>query len=100
MEESANVCQFQYFLAKVEDEEITPIVQHSLKLAQSHIQKITEIFNRERYPILYAFNMEEAVDITAPKLYSDTIILHYLHTMGGITLQACSIGVQLDARVA
>jgi len=98
MEESANVCQFQYFLAKVEDEEIRPIVQHSLKLAQSHIQKITEIFNRERYPIPYGFNMEEDVDITAPKLYSDTFILHYLHTMGGITLQAYSLGIQLGVR--
>ncbi|WP_010532080.1 DUF3231 family protein [Lentibacillus jeotgali] len=98
MNESANICQFQYFLAKVEDKEIRPIIQHVLELAQSHINKITEIFNKENYPIPYGFKMEEDVDITAPRLYADTLILNYLHTMGGIVIQAYGLGVQLAVR--
>ncbi|WP_281355707.1 DUF3231 family protein [Virgibacillus ihumii] len=98
MKETSNVCQLQYFLAKVEDEEIRPIIQHVLELAQSHVNKITAIFNAENYPIPYGFKVEEDVDITAPRLFSDNFILNYLHTMGGIVLQSFATGVQLAVR--
>ncbi|QKY68850.1 DUF3231 family protein [Lentibacillus sp. CBA3610] len=98
MNENVNICQLEYFLAKVEDEEIKPIVQYFLELTQTHIRKITALFNKEKYPVPYGFKMEEDVDITAPRLYSDTFILHYLHTMGGFVLQAYAVGVQLAVR--
>lgn len=98
MSDSGNICQLQYFLAKVEDEDVKPIIQHAIELAQSHVTKITGIFNKENYPIPYGFNTEEDVDVTAPKLFSDSFVLHYLHQMGVVALQTYGISISLSAR--
>ncbi|WP_085520945.1 DUF3231 family protein [Tuberibacillus sp. Marseille-P3662] len=98
MNDTALTCQFQQFLAKVEDEEIRPLIQQALDLAQGNIKTLTEIFNKEDYPIPYGFKMDEDVNVTAPRLFSDTYVLNYLHQGAQITLQAYSISLSLAVR--
>ncbi|WP_299094222.1 DUF3231 family protein [uncultured Metabacillus sp.] len=98
MNDSGLICQFQFFLAKVEDEEIRPIIQQALDLSQGNLKTLTEIFNRENYPIPYGFKLNEDVDVSAPRLYSDTYVLHYLHDAAQIALQAYSISLSLSVR--
>ncbi|WP_164669800.1 DUF3231 family protein [Virgibacillus doumboii] len=98
MNDAALICQLQYFLAKVEDNDIRPIIQHNLKLAQSHVVKISEIFNKEDYPIPYGFKLEEDVDVNAPKLYSDTYYLYYMQEGSKVTLQGYGISLSLAVR--
>ena len=45
LNDSASICVLSYFLEKAEDEEIKPLIQFSLELSQSHIQKITTIYH-------------------------------------------------------
>lgn len=98
MQDSAVTCQLQYFLAITNDEDITQLVQHGLNLAQSHITKITEIFNQEQYPIPYGFNTDEDVNISAPRLYSDSFSLYYLQQGAIISMQAHSVSLGLAGR--
>jgi hypothetical protein len=98
MNDTASICQLKYFLSKVEDDEIRVIIEHALRVAKSHIRTLTEIMNKENFPIPFGFNLEEDVDVTAPRLFSDTYVLQYLCQMGRIGLNAYSIGVSLAVR--
>lgn len=98
MNDSASICQLAYFLEKVEDEEIRPLIEHALELAKSHISTLTEIMNKDKFPIPYAFKVEEDVNVNAPRLFSDTYVLHYLQQMGQIGMNAYSLGVSLSVR--
>ncbi|ALX49811.1 DUF3231 family protein [Lentibacillus amyloliquefaciens] len=98
MNDTALICQLKYFLAKVEDEEIRPVIQHTIDVTNRHIETLTGIFNKENYPIPYGFKMDEDVDITAPRLYADTFFLGYLHNVGQIASQAYSISLSLSTR--
>ena len=41
MNDSGLICQLQYFLAKAEDEEIRPLIQQALELAQGNVTALT-----------------------------------------------------------
>ncbi|ALX48836.1 DUF3231 family protein [Lentibacillus amyloliquefaciens] len=98
MNDTGLICQLEYFSAHTEDEEVKQLVMHGLKLAQSHVTKIQEIFNKEIYPIPYGFNLNEDVDVSAPKLYSDSYTLYYLQQGAQLAIQAHSVSLGLAGR--
>ncbi|KKI92390.1 hypothetical protein WQ54_09440 [Bacillus sp. SA1-12] len=98
MNDRAAICQLSYFLNKAEDEEVKPVIEHALKLSQAHIMTLTEIMNKEKFPIPSAFKLEEDVDVNAPSLFSDSYVLQYLLQMGRIGLNAYSMGIALAVR--
>ena len=98
MNDSGSICILTYFLEKVEDGEVKPIVAHALELSQSHIQKITAILTDEKYVIPHGFKLEEDVDLNAPRLYSDIFILNFLHNMSKVGLTLYSESVMASIR--
>ncbi|WP_286231127.1 DUF3231 family protein [Neobacillus mesonae] len=98
MNDSAISCKLTYFLSKVEDEEIKPLIKHALDFAQGNVKTLAEIFNKEKYPIPFGFKLEEDVDAAAPRLYSDTYALNYLHQGAQIALQGYSVNLALAVR--
>lgn len=98
MNDSGSICMLTYFLEKAEDHEIKPIIEFALQLSASHIQKLQSIFKEENHVIPHGFKLEEDVDITAPRLYSDTYILNYLHQMSKIGLTVYSASVSSSVR--
>jgi hypothetical protein len=92
MNDSMSVCVIQYFLEKVEDTEVRPVLEYALSLAQKHIQKVTEIFNKEQYPIPHGFTNED-VNLSTPRLYSDTFMLIYIQNMGKIGMNGYSMAL-------
>lgn len=91
--DSASICVLTFFLEKVEDDEIKPIIKYALELSRSHIQKVTAIFTEERSAIPKGFNIKEDVDLRAPRLYSDTFVLNFINQMSkvGLTLYGASV---------
>lgn len=71
------ICMLKYFLNRVEDEEIRPILQYALNISNSHIQIITNKLDEEGLPAPQGFK-EEDVNINAPRLYTDSFYLFYL----------------------
>ncbi|MDF2910424.1 MAG: hypothetical protein K0Q56_1305 [Sporolactobacillus laevolacticus] len=74
------ICVLKYMLEKVEDSQIKTVFEYALELANTHIQTITGIFKEENFPIPAGFT-DEDVDLSAPRLFSDTYWLKYLHVM-------------------
>ncbi|QGQ98102.1 DUF3231 family protein [Paenibacillus psychroresistens] len=95
--DSMAICVLKYFLAKVQDTEVRPIIEYALKLSTNHVERVTKIFNKENFPIPEGFK-EEDVNVTAPPLYSDTFYLIYLQNMSRAGLIAYSLAVPLMAR--
>jgi hypothetical protein len=98
MSDSLSICVLKYFLEKAEDPEIRSVVEYALELAQTHIVKLTAIFNGEGFPIPYGFKEDEDVDITAPKLFSDAYFIYYLKQWSSIGLDAYSLSLAIATR--
>ncbi|SFE01844.1 Protein of unknown function [Lentibacillus persicus] len=98
MNDAGLICQLEYFTAQTEDEAIKQAAMHGLELAQSHINKIEDIFNKEDYPIPYSFKLKEDVDVNAPRLFSDSYLLYYLHQGAQVAIQAHSVSLGLAGR--
>ncbi|UAL53532.1 DUF3231 family protein [Bacillus sp. CMF21] len=86
MNSSMSKCIFKYFLETVEDNQIRSILEQSLELADAHLKKLSEIFNKESYPIPQGFNVKNDVNMTAPKLFSDSFVLYFIKSMDEIAL--------------
>lgn len=78
--ETLSVCVCKYVLVHIQDGDIRSIFEEALSLSQQHIQKLTEFFNLESFPIPQGFT-DEDVDVNAPALFSDFLWLEYLHDM-------------------
>lgn len=97
MGDTMSRCVLRYFLNKVEDTEIKPIVKYGLSLTNKHIQTITEIFNHEKVPIPQGFT-DDDVDVNAPRLFDDTFIITYVRYMAKLGVAAYAFGYPLTVR--
>lgn len=102
LNDSGSICILTYFLEKCEDAEIKPVIEYALELSQKHIDKLISIFTEEKQAIPHGFKIEEDVDLTAPRLYSDTYVLNFIHQMSkiGLTTYAGSISGSTRADIA
>jgi hypothetical protein len=97
MNDSMATCVIKYALKTVKDPEIIPILEYALHLSSQHIERVTEIFNHENFPIPKGFGNED-VNFDAPPLFSDTFYLIYFQNMSRVGLTAYSIALPLMAR--
>jgi len=74
-------CVLTYFIRTVEDTEIREVLEYAHGLTVEHLTFITDMFANEGIPVPHAFSSED-VNGEAPKLFSDTLMLHYLRQMG------------------
>lgn len=102
LNDSASICLLTYFLNKAEDKEIKEIIEYALELSKSHIKTITAVLTEEKNVVPHGFKMEEDVDLTAPRLYSDSFVLNFINqtSKAGLTLYgaAVSTSVRNDIR--
>ncbi|WP_404330407.1 DUF3231 family protein [Mesobacillus maritimus] len=98
MNDSGSICMLTFFLEKAEDEEIKPIIDHALNISKSHIDKLTSIFKEEKQVVPDGFSVGTDVNLQAPRLYSDTYVLQFIHTMSKIGLTNYSAAVASTTR--
>jgi hypothetical protein len=97
MNDSIIFCINSYFLEKVEDEEVRPIIEFVLSAAKGNISIMEDIFKKESFPIPLGFT-EEDVNQHAPKLFSDTFVLMFLRHMSILAMAASSAALGVAAR--
>ncbi|MED4202967.1 DUF3231 family protein [Neobacillus mesonae] len=95
--DSLATCVNRYFLEKVEDEEVRPIVEWVIRTAKENLAIVRAIFQKEDFPIPIGFS-EQDVNPQAPKLFSDTFVLIYLRQMSIMALTANSAALGLVTR--
>ena len=92
--DTATHCVLTYFLKKVEDEEVRPVIKEGIIRAEKHIEMSKDIFTKMDFPIPIGFR-ENDVNIGAPKLFSDSFMLMYLRHMSILGMGAGSIALGL-----
>jgi hypothetical protein len=98
MNDSMAVCIFTHFLQHIDDKEIEEAVQYALSLAEAHVGTISDIFRNEDIALPDGFNLQNDVDLSAPRLYSDTFYLFYLHNMAKIGGNSYTLALANSAR--
>ncbi|UFU00090.1 DUF3231 family protein [Radiobacillus kanasensis] len=86
-----------YFLEKVEDEDIKKVIVHALEMSKYCVRTIKEIFSHEKLPVPEGFS-ENDVDLNAPKLFSDSLMLMFLENMSKAGLLAHGLSLAGSAR--
>ena len=89
--DTMSICMGKYFLQHVEDAKVRSFIEHGVKVSQGHVQSITKFFNEESFPIPKGFS-EADINLKAPRLFSDSFYLHYLHGMAMMGIVAYSAG--------
>ncbi|WP_223596218.1 DUF3231 family protein [Neobacillus bataviensis] len=97
MGDTITVCVNSYFLEKVEDEEIRPIIEWTLDTAKENVSIMQELFQKENFPIPIGFT-EQDVNTKAPRLFTDTFFLKYLSQMAVSAMTASSAGLTVATR--
>ena len=77
---SMSIQFLNYFNEMVEDTEIKPIIEMALTLSTTHLEQLTNLFQKENIPIPNAFS-ESDVNLNAPRLYTDPFMITYLNHM-------------------
>lgn len=91
------VCVNTYFLDKVEDHEVRPIIEGTLNTAKNNLSILSAIFIKEKFPIPIGFT-DQDVHPQAPRLFSDTFVLMYLRQMSILAIAASSAALGLATR--
>lgn len=97
MSDSLTSCFLKYFLAKVQDTDIKPVIEYTLDSCQKQLQRVTDIFKTENVPIPEGFG-DNDVTTNAPQLYSDTFFLNYIHHMSRYGMGLHSFALSVSAR--
>lgn len=91
-------CVNSYALKTIMDSDIYSIFEKAQQLSNHLLQMITEIFQKEQFPIPHGFT-EKDVHLDAPRLFSDEFWLFYLHGMTTHGLTAYSLGMTISHRL-
>ena len=97
LNDSMAVCTLSYFLETVEDSEVKEVVEYALSLSKKHLARLSSYFKEEDCPVPIGFT-DKDVDLSAPRLFSDTFILNYTVHMAKIGSSAYSLGLWMSAR--
>jgi hypothetical protein len=98
MNDSLAICILTHSIEKAKDEDIKGIFEFALSLAESHIVKITEIFNLNNFPIPKGFSIEEDINLNAPPIFTDAFMLDYMHVMTLLGLTGYAGAVATSSR--
>jgi hypothetical protein len=90
-------CVLSYFLKKVEDTEIKPVIELALSITVKHIQELTKLFKSEDFPIPHGFT-DEDVNINAKRLFSDSFFLYYLKNMSKVGITTFGVAFSMASR--
>ncbi len=95
--DSMTLQMLRFMNAKVKDQDIAPVVQEGLKIANLHVEKLEDIYKMEKLPIPYGFT-EKDVEIHAPDLFTDTFKLTFLLHMGRVGMLTHTGNLSVSAR--
>ncbi|HZG85357.1 DUF3231 family protein [Paenibacillus sp.] len=87
-----SVCVLSYFLRHVEDLEIKALLEYALAFSKQVAAAVSDIFKAEDFSVPIGFS-DQDVDLDAPRLFSDSFFLNYLHqtTKGGFSLYGVAL---------
>lgn len=98
MNDSMGVCIQKYMLQTVEDAEIHSVIEYGLQLSQTHVQKLTTLFQAENHPVPVGFT-DKDIDLTAPRLFTDEFMINDVKQISQLGLVMYAQAVAFSARL-
>lgn len=92
MSNTLSICFNQHALQVIEDDDIRSLYQSAQKLANHYVEEIKVFLSKEGFPTPIGFGTED-VNLDAPRLFSDELLLNYLYIMSlhGLTGYAVAL---------
>ncbi|MHB8158070.1 MAG: DUF3231 family protein [Desulfocucumaceae bacterium] len=97
MESSMKECIIKYFLNIVDDREIIDVLEYTLGIAEKHLKRLTQLYQKESHPIPQGFT-DGDVNLDAPRLFTDAFILSFLLDLAKARLDGYSTALQMATR--
>ncbi|MBU5211212.1 DUF3231 family protein [Heyndrickxia oleronia] len=97
MGNSMSIQILSYYLQNVEDTDIENLLKNALNLSKEFLAKITEIFQKESFPLPVGFSSDD-VNLGAPRLFEDPFYVHYLKYVAKAGLSIYTIAIPLMYR--
>jgi hypothetical protein len=91
-------CILSHFLQHVDDKEIKTLLDNALLITKDFKQRITDIFNKDHFPIPFGFSIKEDVNFNAPRLFDDQFYVHYLKYVAKAGLSIYNVAMPLVFR--
>lgn len=98
MNDSLVICILTHFLHTVEDKEIVPYLKETIQIATSHLRDIEDLFTKEKTVKPKAFPVENHVNLSAPRLFSDMFYMEYMLHMSKFGLTSHAAALAISAR--
>ncbi|WP_449537661.1 DUF3231 family protein [Ferdinandcohnia sp. Marseille-Q9671] len=97
MGNSMSICVLSYYQQHVEDSEIREILIKAESICKKIINDITNVYNKEGFPIPIGFDVKKDVNLGVPRLFDDEFYLHYLKYVAkaGLSLYSTAIPMML-----
>jgi len=92
------ICGIRFFLQHIDDKQIQEVLEKTLSLVESEKTKITNIFNKENYPVPQGFT-EEDVNLDASRLFSDQLYLAYIFNLTKLKIPATGVSLMGASRL-
>jgi len=90
-------CVFSYFERTVQDPPIKGLITETLSRIQKRVSFVASTFQNENIPIPMGFT-EQDVDLSAPPLFSETFVAHYLRNMVRVGMTLNSLNLNMSTR--
>lgn len=91
------VCVTSYFLEHIEDPDVRVCVAYALELSEKRVETARAFYKAEGIPIPVGFT-EHDVNVKAPRIYNDVMILQYVTNLGIMGMSSYSLAVAQSAR--
>jgi hypothetical protein len=97
IDNSAMIVKLKYVLKIIQDNEIKPIVENIYQFSKENIEQLKQIYEIENHTVPMGFT-DADVNLTAPRLFSDTFYLVFLQNKMDMNLNAYSMGLSHTTR--
>ncbi|KAB2335743.1 DUF3231 family protein [Bacillus mesophilum] len=95
--DSMSCCILSHMLKYADDQEIKKIIESALEIACVHIEKLTHLFEKEKYAKPTGFTKKD-VNLNAPRLFSDAFCVTYINHMAKAGMVGYSGMLAMSAR--
>ncbi|MCJ8009962.1 DUF3231 family protein [Lederbergia wuyishanensis] len=97
LEDTLVVCVTSYFLEHVDDPDMKECIKYAQEIAIGNVDFRRNMFKKEELPIPVGFS-EQDVNVKAPRLYSDEMMLQYVTNLAITAMGAYSSMISVSAR--
>ncbi|MDP4144900.1 MAG: DUF3231 family protein [Bacillota bacterium] len=95
--DSLGICMLKHFLNRVEDDDVSCVLEKAVNTCSEHLQVIKDKFKQDGITIPKGFT-EEDVNLRAPRLFTDSFYLFYLLSMAHFGMNEYSLILSHSSR--